>query len=99
METLWSFAENFLASLPEQVTSGKMAECKELTRSWEGGPVLKRFILPRSKADVEVLEDFLGMLEERSQIQDVLNSSIEDYVDEAYCSPNIGLPPHLSYFN
>ena len=89
MDLLWEFAMLFLDSLPDEVIQGKAAECEELTRCWDGGPVLKRFQLPRSKADVEVLQDLMAMVEEQSQIQEVLSSSIEDYVDEAYCRPSI----------
>ena len=99
MDDLWGFAKKFLTLLPGPVFEDKMPACPELTGPWEGGPAHRKLDLPRSRADVEVLQNFLGLLEEESQMQEVLKSSVEDYVDESYCSPRIKLPTRLSYFN
>ncbi len=78
------FCKKIIDSLPDKlgkVTDGTEAECGELARCWDGGPVLKCCQLSRYKAEVEVLQDFMAMVEEQGQIQEVLSSSIEDYVD------------------
>jgi hypothetical protein len=99
MTDLWEFAKQFLTFLPVEVTENRMAKCAELNGSWDGLPVLKKLDFPSSRKQVEVLQSFFGLLEEESQMQEILKSSVEDYVDESYCSPRIELPTCLSYFN
>ena len=99
MRGLWEFAKQFLSFFPKDVFENKMFKCAEVNASWSGIPVLKKLEFPSSLTEVEVLQEFFGLLEEESQMQEVLKSSVEDYVDESYCSPSIELPTCLSYFN
>ncbi len=99
MAGLWEFATQFLSFFPKAVFENKMFKCTELEKSWEGIPALKKLDFPSSRAEVEVLQEFFGLLEEESQMQEVLKSSIEDYVDESYFSPRIELPTCMSHFN
>jgi hypothetical protein len=87
MTGLWEFAKQFLTFFPIEVIQNRMAKCAELNGSWEGFPALKKLDFPSSRTEVEVLQDFFGLLEEESQMQEVLKSSVEDYVDESYCWP------------
>ena len=75
-----------------------MSKCAQV-EGLQGGPVLKKLEFPSSRTEVEVLQEFFGLLEEESQMQEVLKSSVEDYVDESYCSPRIEPPACYSYFD
>jgi hypothetical protein len=99
MVELWDYARRFLSALPSEVFQAEVHICSELKGSWEGGPAIKKLKFPESKGELEVLQDFLGLLEEESQMQEVLKSSVEDYVDETYSRPEIEPPTPLSYFN
>jgi hypothetical protein len=99
MSGLWDFAKQFLSFFPKDVFENKMFKCAEVNASWSGIPVLKKLEFPSSLTEAEVLQEFFGLLEEESQMQEVLKSSDEDYVDESYCSPSIEPPTCLSYFN
>ncbi len=99
MEALWAFAKDFLATLPGEVIRNEMRECAQSTVPWDGGLVLKKLEFPRSREELEVLKDLLGLLEDQSEMQTVFTSSVEDYVDDTYCRQQLDSPTCTSYFN
>ncbi len=86
MAALWDFSKSFLASFPVGVFDGTLGNCPKTTAgSWEGGLELERFRFSRGKREREkIISEFFGRLEEQSRMQEVLDSSAEDYSDERY---------------
>ena len=101
MAALWDFSKSFLASFPVGVCTGTLGNCqKTIAGRWEGGLELERFRFSRGKREREqIISEFFGRLEEQSQMQEVLDSSAEDYSDERYFDAGADRPVRPSYFN
>ena len=95
MSELWEFAHSFLSSFPPDVINGNVSDCAETHCS---DIVIKKFKLSDRQPAAQVLGDLMDSLEAQNERLEVQYSSVDDYIDAAYCLEG-GFSPVRSYFN
>jgi hypothetical protein len=99
MDGLWSFANDFLRSFPEDVINRNAISCPQMEGIGQlSGITLKMIRFPSNTTGGVALRNFMNILEEEEQMMEVLDAVEEDFRDETYSCHDFNLPPHLSYF-
>uniref|UniRef100_A0A7S0MEJ9 Uncharacterized protein n=1 Tax=Cryptomonas curvata TaxID=233186 RepID=A0A7S0MEJ9_9CRYP len=95
MDELWEFAFSFLSSFPSDVFNGIVSDYPETHCS---EVVIKKFKLSDRQPAARVLRDLMDSIEAQNERLEVQYSSVDDYIDEAYCLEG-AFSPVRSYFN